>query len=142
MSHTGSYAGDLDPTETWARLKRDPKARLIDVRSEAEWTFVGLPDLSGLAKQPLLLAWQHFPGMRMNPEFVEQLSAELSDKDGPLFFLCRSGQRSMHAAAALTAVGYRQCYNVVEGFEGRHDAEGHRGTIAGWKARGLPWRQG
>ena len=140
-NYTMSYAGDLDPTETWARLKRDPKARLIDVRSEAEWTFVGLPDLSGLAKQPLLLAWQHFPGMRMNPEFVEQLSAELSDKDAPLFFLCRSGQRSMRAAAALTAAGYRQCYNVAEGFEGGHDAGGHRGTIAGWKARGLPWRQ-
>ncbi len=136
-----SYAGNLTPTEAWERLCNDPKACLVDCRSEAEWTFVGIPDLASIGKEPLLIAWQHFPGMQMNPQFVERLSAGVGDKDAPLFFLCRSGARSQAAAIAMTAAGHGHCYNVVEGFEGNHDADGHRGRTGGWKARDLPWRQ-
>jgi len=136
-----SYAGDVNPDEAWKRLQEDPRAQLVDVRSEAEWTFVGLPDLNDVGREPLLLAWQHFPGMLMNQHFVERLSSEVAEKDTPLFFLCRSGGRSKAAAMAMTAAGYRSCYNVAEGFEGDPDGAGHRGSINGWKARQLPWRQ-
>ncbi|MEQ8654163.1 MAG: rhodanese-like domain-containing protein [Kiloniellales bacterium] len=137
-----SYAGDRNPSETWEQLQGNPKATLIDVRSEAEWAFVGIPDLTSIAKEPLLLAWQHFPGMQVNQQFVQNLQAKVADKEAPLYFLCRSGGRSQSAAAMATAAGYRECYNVAEGFEGGHDQAGHRGRINGWKARDLPWRQG
>jgi rhodanese-related sulfurtransferase len=111
------------------------------VRTRAEWNYVGLPDLDGLAKQVALIEWQVFPTMQPNPQFVEQLSAALPDKTAPLLFLCRSGARSAAAAKAVTAAGYSSCFNVAEGFEGPLDAEAKRGTVAGWKAAGLPWRQ-
>lgn len=137
-----SYAGDRNPSETWEQLVSDPKATLIDVRSEAEWAFVGIPDLTSISKEPLLLAWQHFPGMQVNQDFVSHLQANVADKEAPLYFLCRSGGRSQAAAVMATAAGFRECYNVAEGFEGGHDQVGHRGQVNGWKARDLPWRQG
>ena len=39
------YAGDKMPKEAWDILERDPGACLIDVRTEAEWRYVGLPKL-------------------------------------------------------------------------------------------------
>ncbi len=137
-----SYAGDKTPGETWEALTSDSKATLIDCRSEAEWAFVGIPDLTSIGKETLLLAWQHFPGMQVNQNFVTNLQAQVADSESPLYFLCRSGQRSQAAAAMATAAGYKSCYNVSEGFEGGHDELGHRGRVSGWKARDLPWRQG
>lgn len=136
------YAGDLPPAAAYDLLRSDPKAQLIDVRTDAEWTYVGLPDLSALDKQPIKLAWQLFPAMTVNPEFVARLAQQVPDKATPLVFLCRSGVRSKAAAAAMTQAGYSQAYNIAEGFEGGHDAEKHRGRVNGWKARGLPWAQG
>ena len=114
---------------------------LIDVRTRAEWNYVGLPDLEKLAKKPALLEWQVFPSMQPNPEFVAALSSALPDKETPLLFLCRSGARSAAAAKAMTAAGYSTCLNVADGFEGPLDGSAKRGTAGGWKAAGLPWRQ-
>jgi len=136
-----SYAGDIDPTETWKRLSDDPRSRLVDVRSQAEWSFVGIPDLSGIGKRALFLQWQIYPTMAQNPDFVDELAKAVPDKETPLYFLCRSGNRSRAAAVAMTGAGYRHCYNVAGGFEGGLDASRHRGRIAGWKAAGLPWIQ-
>lgn len=136
-----SYAGDVDPTEAWKMLSQSEQATLVDVRTEAEWGFVGVPDLSAVGKQPLFLQWQVFPTMTPNPNFTATLAEALPDKDAPLLFLCRSGGRSRAAAVAMTAAGYRHCYNVADGFEGSADAAGHRGQMAGWKASGLPWVQ-
>lgn len=136
-----SYAGDILSKEAYDLVLRDPAAQIVDVRSDAEWTFVGLPDLSAAGKKPVLLAWQTFPGMRPNPNFVAELSAALPDKAAPLLFLCRSGARSRHAAIAMTAAGYQRCFNIADGFEGGHDGERHRGQVNGWKAAGLPWAQ-
>ena len=114
---------------------------LVDVRSEAEWAFVGVPDLSDLNKEPLLIAWQHFPGMTPNAGFVAAVTAKVADKGAPILFLCRSGARSKAAAIALTAEGYSACFNILGGFEGDLDPARHRGVLAGWKAEGLPWFQ-
>lgn len=134
------YAGDVMPADAWALLQQEPEAVLVDVRTDAEWRFVGVPDLGPIGKQVQLVQWQLFPDGRPNPDFVGQV-AGLLEMDQPVLFLCRSGARSRAAAMALTAAGYGPCYNVAQGFEGDRDADGHRGRVAGWKHAGLPWRQ-
>jgi rhodanese-related sulfurtransferase len=141
VSPAAGYAGDVAPTVAWKILSEHKDAVLIDVRTRAEWNYVGLPDLDSLAKKPALIEWQVFPGMQPNPEFVTALSGALPDKETPLLFLCRSGARSAAAAKAMTAAGYSTCLNVADGFEGPLDGTARRGTTGGWKAVGLPWRQ-
>ena len=136
------YAGDVDVTETWRRLLEDPDAVLIDVRTTAEWNFVGLPDLSPLEKQVLQSEWKSFPSMALNPDFLAEVEQADIDKNAAVLLLCRSGQRSRDAAIRLTAAGYKNCYNVAGGFEGDKNAAGHRGTVGGWQFAGLPWIQG
>ena len=136
------YAGDVDVADAWEGLKSDPAAVLVDVRTKAEWTFVGVPDLSEAGKEVVLVEWQVFPSMEVNPGFVDAVAEGASDPSSPVYFICRSGARSKSAAIALTHAGYATCYNVSGGFEGPHDGVQHRGTIDGWKARGLPWVQG
>jgi len=141
MAHAG-YAGDVTSTEAWEVLSRDPEAVLVDVRTDAEWAYVGMPDLSKLEKILLLVPWQSFPNMQINPDFAAEIVAKGVRPEQAVFLICRSGQRSRHAAMALCAAGYGQCFNVSDGFEGGHDPERHRGTTEGWKAAGLPWMQG
>jgi len=137
---------DVPVEETWARLKKDAGTVLIDVRTRPEWAFVGLPDLSTLSKRVVTIEWQTFPDNRIDPGFVEKLNGLLEGagvaKDAELFFICRSGARSHAAAAAMAGAGYTRCRNVADGFEGPLDPTQKRGQVAGWKAAGLPWRQG
>ncbi|HVP86254.1 MAG TPA: rhodanese-like domain-containing protein [Rhizomicrobium sp.] len=138
---SAAYAGDVSPADAWAALKSDPAAQLVDVRTTAEWNFVGLPDLAGANREVQLIEWQAYPTMAPNPEFVAQVSAGNPDKNAPIYFLCRSGARSRSAAIAMTRAGYTRAYNIAGGFEGDLNAERHRGAHNGWKASGLPWRQ-
>lgn len=147
MGASGGSVDDVPVKTVWQRLAADPKAVLVDVRTRAEWSFVGLPNLDDLGRQPVLIEWQTFPDSQRNTRFVDELSAELqrlgADPDTELFFICRSGARSRMAAQAAAAAGYRKCHNVAEGFEGPLDPNSrHRGSVAGWKAEGLPWSQG
>lgn len=139
-----AYAGDLSPTDAWHILSSNAKARLVDVRTTAEWAYVGVPDL-GEAAQPLFLEWQSWPSMAVAADFVPTLATALAETglgpDDPVIFLCRSGVRSAAAARAMTAAGWHRAYNLAGGFEGPPDGERHRGVIAGWKASGLPWTQ-
>ena len=136
------YAGDLSPREAWDLLCRVPDAQLVDVRTAAEWKFVGAPDLASTGRKLHCLEWQSFPAMTQNSDFVEQARAALGGKkEAPVLFLCRSGVRSQAAAKAMTAAGYTRSYNIAGGFEGDLDPEGHRGRQSGWKAAGLPWKQ-
>jgi rhodanese-related sulfurtransferase len=122
-------------------LTDDPSAMLIDVRTRAEWDYVGRPDLATLGKPVHLVQWLSYPDMAVNPEFIREIQATGSRTDTTILLLCRSGQRSMYAATALAGVGYGSCYNIVDGFEGPRDKDGHRGTSQGWKAIDLPWTQ-
>ena len=137
-----AYAGDVAPDDAWRILEEDPRAVLIDVRTDAEWAYVGSPDLSKLGKAVVRLSWQEFPEMEINPNFVDQLNAAGVEKDQTLLFICRSGARSKSAALAMTEAGFPECHNVAEGFEGDRDSGGHRGMANGWKQRRLPWVQG
>ena len=134
-----TYAGDISPREAWEMLEATEDATLVDVRTLPEWQFVGLPDLTALGRQASLVSWQVWPGMGVNPNFVDEVAT--ASRGGPMLFICRSGVRSAHAAAAATARGLGPCYNVSEGFEGARDGEGHRGRAGGWKAAGLSWKQ-
>lgn len=143
----GPGVGEVNPAEAWEILKSDPKSVLVDVRTTAEWGFVGLPDLSGLGKSLVCVEWAQYPNMSKNPLFAEQVMNELGGEvPSCVLFICRSGARSMHAARAvaaeLSAAGNSvQCLNVAEGFEGDLDEQKHRGAVNGWKTRGLSWRQ-
>ena len=141
VTPSSGYAGDVSPATAWKILGERSDAVLIDVRTRAEWNYVGLPDLASIGKKPALLEWQVFPSMQPNQDFVSALSGAVADKDAPMLFLCRSGARSAAAAKAMTAAGYSSCFNVADGFEGPLDAQAKRGAAAGWKAAGLPWRQ-
>ena len=135
------YAGDVSVEDAWQAIQSDPDAVLIDVRTQPEWAFVGLPDLSAAGKQPLLVQWQVYPSMQVNPQFKQQIADAGASSDKKLYFICRSGARSRNAAIAMTQAGYAHCFNIAGGFEGGHDATRHRGTTDGWKAAGLPWLQ-
>ena len=144
---TGGAVGidDVMVEEVWARLKSDPKAVLVDVRTKAEWSFVGVPDLSPVGKKLHLVEWQTFPAGQVDPQYADKLTSVLEassvGKDDEIFFICRSGGRSMSAARAMAAKGYLRCRNVADGFEGPLDPRRHRGGTGGWKSAGLPWSQ-
>ena len=136
------YAGDVTSVEAMEILKRETRAVLLDVRTDAESVFVGHPDLSCVGREPVLVSWQTFPGMTPNDGFLEMVQQKIPDRNAPVLLLCRSGQRSRNAAIALTAAGYSECYNIADGFEGPKDESGHRSTVSGWRVSGLPWQQG
>ncbi len=129
------YAGALLPAEADAVLQADNRARMVDVRTQAEWDWVGR--VPGAAT----IEWNSWPEGEKNPHFIEQLKAEVETKNAPVLFICRSGVRSHHAAAAATQAGYANCFNVLEGFEGDKDDNSHRNKVGGWRAAGLPWFQ-
>ncbi len=136
----GRFVGDVSPQEAWRALSENPRAVLVDVRTRAEWNYVGVPDLASLGRPVILVEWQGYPGGERNPDFTGELLARGVEPDQPVYLLCRSGVRSTAAAGVLAAHGF-ETYNVADGFEGALDAAGHRGGRGGWKASGLPWKQ-
>ena len=135
------YAGDIKPTEAWDILQQDASAVVIDTRTDAEFSYVGGPDLSGMPNPQHRISWKIFPTMEKNPHFEDAVKEAVPDPTTKILFLCRSGIRSAAAATAMTALGYKCCYNIAEGFEGDKNDDAHRGTVNGWKVRGLPWVQ-
>ena len=129
------YQGELTPREAYQLLQLAPGARIVDVRTRAEWDWVGR--VPGAVE----IEWNQYPGGVRNPNFIAELKRQV-DPEALVMFICRSGVRSIGAAAAATEAGYGDCYNVLEGFEGDKDAHGHRNTIGGWRHAGLPWHQG
>lgn len=130
--------GELTLGDAWELLRTDASAVLIDVRTEAEWNYVGVPVLDD-ANQPVrFVEWISYPEGEPNPRFVEQATDGLQAGQR-ILLLCRSGARSLAAANALIAAGFGPAYNITAGFEGPIDDDGHRS--AGWRHAGLPWRQ-
>lgn len=128
------YEGALLPVEAFQILSDASAAKLVDVRTHAELEFVGM------VPGAVHVEWQTWPNGQPNPNFVAQLKAQV-DQEALVIFMCRSGARSHLAAAAATQAGYLDCYNMLQGFEGRKDEAGHRNTVEGWRAAGLPWKQ-
>jgi rhodanese-related sulfurtransferase len=139
------YAGDILAVDAYALLEGDSTSVLVDVRTQAEWTYVGTPDIQAFGKTPLFLEWQTYPSMTVDTNFIAHLEALLQsgrvERGASLVFLCRSGARSRHAATAMTTAGWAPCFNVSDGFEGTLGDSRQRGLVSGWKAGGLPWTQ-
>jgi rhodanese-related sulfurtransferase len=135
------YAGDVLPAEAWQILKSKQDSYLVDVRTSAEWHYVGFPDLKPLNKEVIKLEWRLLPGMEKNNNFLRDLQRIVVNPEAEIFFLCRTGGRSTEAAIEMAKVGYKKSYNITGGFEGDLDSNSHRGKISGWKAEKLPWRQ-
>jgi rhodanese-related sulfurtransferase len=128
------YSGALTPREAYQIWRNAPGAKLVDVRTRAEWDYVGrIPDA-------VEIEFQAYPGGRRNPAFTAELELQV-ERQSPVLFICRSGGRSHHAALLARQAGYAEAYNVLEGFEGDRDDQGHRNTVGGWRAAGLPWIQ-
>ncbi len=129
-----SYEGALFPNEAYELLQAAPYAKLVDVRTRAELDWVGrIPEA-------VEIEWMTYPGMKPNPHFVAALEQQV-DKESLVLFICRSGARSHAATLAATQAGFRDSYNILEGYEGEKDGNGHRNTRDGWRAAGLPWVQ-
>jgi rhodanese-related sulfurtransferase len=127
------YAGALTPKEASEVWQLAPGARLVDVRTRAEWDWVGR--IPGAVE----IEWNSYPGSQPNTDFLAQLKRQV-DGESLVMFLCRSGVRSHKAASLASEAGYNECYNVLEGFEGDIDANGQRGKLGGWRLAGLPWK--
>ena len=129
-----AYAGDLTPEDAHALLLERPNAVLVDCRTQAEWTFVGVPAIPGTR----FVEWSHWPEGGQNENFVKDVAGGL-EPGQPIVVICRTGGRSAAAAEALTDAGFTNVYNVLDGFEGHPDVDGHR--TGGWRGAGLPWQQ-
>ncbi len=126
------YAGALTPQEAYEVWQLAPGAKLVDVRTRAEWDWVGrIPSA-------IEIEWLSYPDNKPNSNFLPQLKQQV-DREALLMFICRSGARSHNAAALASQETRADCYNVLEGFEGDKDASGQRGKIGGWRHAGLPW---
>ncbi len=129
------YPGALTPREAYDLLRLAPGARLVNVRTRAEWDWVGR--IPGAVE----IEWNRYPGGVRNPDFLAELKRQV-DPEALVMFICRSGARSDGAARLASEAGYANCHNVLEGFEGDKDANGHRNATGGWRHAGLPWHQG
>lgn len=128
------YQGELTPQEAYRLTQLAPGAKIVDVRTHAELNWVGrVPDT-------VEIEWNKYPGGVRNPNFLAELKRQV-DPEAMVMFLCRSGVRSIGAAALATEAGYNNCYNILEGFEGDKDINGQRNKIGGWRHAGLPWHQ-
>ena len=130
------YAGAVTPSEAFTLLQAAPNVKLVDVRTNAERDWVGR--VVAPEGQQLAVEWASYPGGQPNPQFGAQLQ-QAAGKDDILLFLCRSGVRSRHSARVATELGYANAFDILEGFEGDKDGEGHRKSIGGWCKAGLPW---
>lgn len=134
------YVGEIMAGEIWEYLQENDSV-VVDVRTNAEWKFVGTPDLNSTKSQLLCLEWLKYPDFEANSHFITDIMRLIQDENMPIFFLCKTGGRSAMAANAAAQFGYKNCFNIMHGFEGDHDGNLHRGFVNGWKAEGLPWKQ-
>jgi rhodanese-related sulfurtransferase len=130
------YAGAVTPQEAYALLMANSHIKIVDVRTDAERDWIGTVHVP--EAQHAEVQWSFYPSGLSNPDFMQQLE-KVAGKDEVILFLCRSGVRSRHAAKLATENGYTQCFDVLEGFEGDKDVNGHRKSSGGWCKAGLPW---
>ncbi len=132
----------ITPKQAWQIIQDQPKALLIDVRSQMEFLFIGHP------VGAIHIPWIDEPDWNINPHFAPEVRklvlGGLDHKSGhnvPILLICRSGKRSLEAGELLLKEGFHQVYNIADGFEGELDDTHHRSTLAGWRFDGLPWEQ-
>jgi len=133
----------INPQQAFELLRDEPRAVLIDVRSNMEFLFIGHPIGA------INVAWIDEPDWKINPHFAAEVRKVLlggiacHEEEGcaPVVLICRSGKRSLDAGELLVKEGFKEVYNVAEGFEGELDDHHHRSSLGGWRHHGLPWEQ-
>ena len=135
-----SYKRNLLPKMAVERLQSNSQALFVDVRSKAEYKYVGFPENS------ILIPWIDDPDWEPNPEvFSDLVMQELDGRENLLnteiILICRSGFRSNEALKCLENKGFTQVSHVASGFEGDLDENDHRGNLNGWRHDGMPWSQ-
>ena len=135
-----SYKRNLLPKMAVERLQDNPQALFVDVRSKAEYKYVGFPENS------ILIPWIDEPDWEPNPEvFSDLVMQELDGRENLLnteiILICRSGFRSNEALKCLENKRFTQVSHVASGFEGDLDENDHRGNLNGWRHDGMPWSQ-
>ena len=135
-----SYKRNLLPKMAVERLQNNPQTLFVDVRSKAEYKYVGYPENS------ILIPWIDDPDWEPNPKaFSDLVMQELDSRKNLLnteiILICRSGYRSNEALKCLENKGFTQVSHVASGFEGDLDENDHRGNLNGWRHDGMPWSQ-
>lgn len=130
-----NFTGEVTPQEAFQLLQEAPGAVIVDVRTRAEWDWVGR------VPGAIEIDWVQYPDMNRNLHFISELIRQV-DRNALVLFLCRSGVRSRAAASAAIEAGFTSTFNILEGFEGDKDAQNHRGNLGGWRYHNLPWYQG
>ena len=135
-----SYKRNLLPKMAVERLQNNPQALFVDVRSKAEYKYVGYPENS------ILIPWIDDPDWEPNPEvFSDSVMQELDGRENLLnteiILICRSGYRSNDALKCLENKGFTQVSHVASGFEGDLDENDQRGNLNGWRHDDMPWSQ-
>ena len=141
INKKNSHLKSITSVECFNKLSKISNSYLIDVRTQPEWEFIGVPDLSSLNKKTIFISWLVYPEMEINSYFKNQINESNIEKNDKLFLICRSGKRSFNAAKFLTACDYKHCFNVTDGFEGDKNTLSQRSTINGWKYNNFPWKQ-
>ena len=132
---------NISSRECFEKLSIEANSQLIDVRTKPEWIYVGVPDLSSINKNVIFISWQIYPEMEINKFFENQILESDIKKNNNLYFICRSGNRSYSAAKCLTSRGFSNCFNVIDGFEGKLNHDRKRALINGWQFNNLTWKQ-
>ena len=135
-----SYKRNLLPKMAVERLQDNPQALFVDVRSKAEYKYVGFPENS------ILIPWIDDPDWEPNPEaFSDLVMQELDGRENLLnteiILICRSGFRSNEALKCLENKGFTQVSHVASGFEGDLDENDHRGNLNGCRHDGMACSQ-
>ena len=150
LTPQGKY---LSPKEALDMKKKEGnKVLFIDVRTPEELYFVGYPTVIDKNIPLILIDYGRFkrnkngktlkyadrPNKKFLADFKDTLKERGLGKDAPVILMCRSGHRAAKAAKILNNAGYKNVYNLDQGFEGDKDAQKHR-TVNGWKNAGLPY---
>ena len=148
--YTRREVEEVVPVFAYEKLISCTRSFLVDVRTRAEWSFVGTPVCQSMKNDVIFCEWASFPNMVKKPEFLENLLSHLNlERSDNIFFICRSGARSFQAALELSGfLGGSgkvfpgvSCFNVKYGFEGGLSDDSQRGGVNGWKFSNLPWQQ-
>jgi rhodanese-related sulfurtransferase len=134
--------------KAFAKWHTNPEeVKILDVRTPGEYIFVGHAPMA--ANIPLRFlnasadAATKRPVMPMNDQFVEDVKKKFNKTD-TIFVMCRSGARSAAAVNILANAGFKNVYNITDGFEGdKLKIEGSynngKRLVNGWKNSGAPW---
>ena len=141
----GLYATAREAYDQW---KAAPdKVTILDVRTIEEYMWVGHTSMAWLVPVVAVdYTWdagkKQFP-LKPLPDFVARVQ-KVAKSDDTLLVMCRSGGRSAAAVNLLAKAGFKNVYNITDGFEGDSVKDpgsvfnGQR-MVNGWRNSGLPW---